>query len=81
MFLKGLKKELLIDNEIGFDKRNGHPYLNFGGNLHVLEILSRLYENSKIYLDRKYNRYLKLKSIYSEEIIKERSIFSSRLRK
>jgi len=81
LFLKGLKEELLIDNEIGFDKRNGHPYLNFGGNLHVLEILSCLYENSKIYLDRKYNRYLKLKSIYSEEIIKERSIFSSRLRK
>lgn len=39
--------------------------LEYGGNKQTLNILNYLYGESNIYLDRKYERYLLLKSIYS----------------
>lgn len=39
--------------------------VSYGGNLQVLNILNYLYENSNIYLQRKYERYLLLKNFYS----------------
>lgn len=37
-------------------------YISIGGNKQVLEILSHLYEDSSIYLDRKFDRYMRLKT-------------------
>lgn len=39
--------------------------LEYGGNKQTLNILNYLYDNSNIYLDRKYERYLLLKNLYS----------------
>lgn len=47
-------------------KNNVNNYsLEYGGNKQTLTILNYLYNNSSIYLQRKYERYLLLKSIYS----------------
>ena len=35
----------------------------FGGNQLVYRVLSHLYDNSNIYLDRKYEKYLELKQL------------------
>lgn len=39
--------------------------LEYGGNKQVLKLLDYLYDNSSIYLQRKYERYLLLKNMYS----------------
>lgn len=41
--------------------------IDIGGNRQVLEIMNILYDNTDVFLERKYNRYLKLKSLYSEK--------------
>lgn len=44
------------------DNKNNY-YLSFGGRLKTLAVVSWMYENSNIYLDRKYELYLKLKQL------------------
>jgi len=39
--------------------------LEYGGNKQTLNILNYLYQDANIYLDRKYERYLLLKNLYS----------------
>lgn len=47
-------------------KNNVNNYtLDYGGNIQTLKILNYLYKDSHIYLERKYERYLLLKNIYS----------------
>lgn len=41
-------------------------YFSIGGNLQVLSLLDKIYNNATVYLDRKYERYLKLKEKYSK---------------
>lgn len=46
-------------------KNNVNNYsVSYGGNIQVLNILNYLYNNSNIYLQRKYERYLLLKNYY-----------------
>ena len=71
LFIKGiqnyLKKELKIKNkkiQTRFpDRNNNIRTLNIGGNLKVEKILNHIYDDSTIFLERKYEKYLKLKNI------------------
>jgi len=48
-------------------KNNVNNYsVSYGGNLQVLKMLDYLYADTTIYLDRKYERYLLLKSYYTK---------------
>ena len=40
-------------------------HMTFGGNLQVIKILDYLYNNATVYLQRKHDRYLLLKNMYS----------------
>ncbi|WAX16506.1 hypothetical protein LC76P1_00069 [Lysinibacillus phage LC76P1] len=40
-------------------------YIRYGGNIQAQKILDHLYQDSTIFLDRKYNRYIKLKEVNS----------------
>ena len=70
-FIKGiqkyLKKELNITNkkiQTRFpERKNNIRILNIDGNLQVEKILNHLYDNSTIFLERKYKKYLELKNI------------------
>ena len=66
-------KEILIN--IGFKNkllkrwplRNNNNYdIDIGGNIQVLSICNYLYENSTLFLDRKFERYKLLRSLYQE---------------
>lgn len=41
--------------------------IDFGGNIKVYKILNILYENSHVYLDRKFKRYCRLRSLHIEK--------------
>jgi hypothetical protein len=45
------------------ERNNNIRSLGIGGNLQVEKILNHLYENSSIYLDRKYHNYIELKEL------------------
>ncbi len=47
-----------------FPERKTNNYtLNFSGNIQCMNILNMMYENSSIYLDRKYEKYLEYKKL------------------
>lgn len=82
-FLSGIKEFFNVNNPIAHDKRHldKNIYsLHIGGNLNVLSKGNMMYENAHIFLLRKMEIYKKLKSLYNEELIKERNKFSSLLR-
>ena len=49
------------------DRDNDNYDIDIGGNIQVLNIMEYLYKDSNIFLDRKYNRFVDLKSLYSEK--------------
>lgn len=82
-FLEGVKNFFEASNPVVHDKRHLDKNICFfrmGGNLNVLSKSQLLYENSSIYLERKFNVYKKIKKQYTPKVIKERSKFSSLLR-
>lgn len=80
LFLTALKEKMNITNKLEKRKKSSKTfYVRAGGNLQVLEILNKLYQNSSVHLDRKYQRFLELKHQYPLELIKERSKYSCRL--
>lgn len=63
-----LLENSLINREYKLNKRKETHIVSdfkFGGNQLVYKTLSHLYENSNVYLDRKYNKYLELKQLVS----------------
>lgn len=74
MFLDELQNYFSINLDIKkhklqtrFPERNNNiRTLGIGGNLQVEKILNHLYNNSTIYLERKYDNYLKLKELNSK---------------
>ena len=80
-FLEVLKDVLKVNTKISKRRENSsNSYLRFGGNLQVLEKLNYLYHDATVYLDRKYNIYVKIKEEYTPQLIKQRKQLSSRLR-
>ena len=61
-------------------RAEGVYYINFGGNLQVLEKLDYIYKDATVYLKRKYDTYKELKGKYPQELIEERKSLSSRFR-
>jgi DNA-binding transcriptional regulator WhiA len=57
-------QHLRIEKRHG-DRKANNWTLTIGGNLQVMSILDKLYNNSIVHLDRKYQRYLELKQQYS----------------
>lgn len=55
-------------------------YINFGGNLQVLEKLEILYGGATVYLPWKYRMYEELKHKYPQSLIHKRKNLSSRFR-
>ena len=55
-----LKLQLYFNSKISkrFDTKNCCYELKMSGKQNVIHLLSILYDNSSIYLDRKYNKYL-----------------------
>ena len=56
----------LINRRYKLNKRKDGQIVSefkFGGNQLVYRVLSHLYNNSNIYLDRKYEKYLELKQL------------------
>lgn len=49
------------------DRNNDNYDIDIGGNIQVFNIMNYLYNDSTIFLDRKYNRFVDLKSLYSEK--------------
>ena len=49
------------------NRDNDNYSLSIGGNKQVLKIVSSLYENASVYLDRKYEKYLKMLEISREQ--------------
>lgn len=70
-----LKKECNVNCHINqrYKERDNNNYnLNLCGNNVVMRVLNWLYFDSKIFLDRKHNRYLELKKIINKKnILKE----------
>lgn len=65
--LKFIDKENLILCKRHKDKENNNYTLTVGGNKQVLKIVSLLYENASVYLNRKYEKYLKMLEISREQ--------------
>lgn len=66
--IEGIKRyfNLSIKEEQRYPDKNLNNYsLTIGGNIQVTKILDHLYENSKVFLDRKYKRYTELKQLTS----------------
>lgn len=80
-FLLGVKNFLNLTHSPFHDSRKDNNkniyYLGFGGNLQVLDRMSKIYENATIYLPRKYKIFQKLQNDYSEEKIEEHKKYSS----
>lgn len=64
-FLQGLLKVLNSNTKILKDTRANNYYVCFGGHYQVLRIGDWLYNESTIYLERKYERYLAYKQLMS----------------
>lgn len=63
--LNGILKSLEKDTQLRKRRETDSCYyFSIGGNLQVLNILNWLYEDSTVYLDRKYEKYIELKSQY-----------------
>jgi len=70
-FIDGLQKYFNVELDITKKKiQTRHPSrlnnirtLSIGGNLQVEKILYHIYNDSTIYLDRKYNKYMYLKKL------------------
>ena len=62
-----MDKENLVLSKRHKDKENNNYTLTIGGNKQVLKLLSLLYENASVYLNRKYEKYLKMLEISREQ--------------
>ena len=70
-FIEGLQEYLLLNldikikkTQIRYPERNNNiRMLGIGGNLQVEKLLNYLYDDSTIFLQRKYEKYLELKNI------------------
>lgn len=80
--IEGIKKYLDLEHLTTSQesRSEGVYYINFGGNLQVLEKLNIIYEDATVYLPRKYAVYQELKNKYPQELIKKRKNLSSRFR-
>ena len=65
--LRFLGKENLALCKRHKNRDNDNYSLSIGGNKQVLKIVSSLYENASVYLDRKYEKYLKMLEISREQ--------------
>ena len=65
--LKFMNKENLVLSKRHKDKENNNYTLTIGGNKQVLKLVSLLYENASVYLNRKYENYLKMLEISREQ--------------
>lgn len=65
--LKFLEKENLTLQKRHKEKDNNNYSISIGGNRQVLKIFSTLYDGASVYLDRKYEKYLKMLEISREQ--------------
>lgn len=66
-FLNGIKNILGVNPPLRKRRETDECFcFAIGGNIQVLNILNKIYENSTIYLDRKYKRYIELVEKYSK---------------
>lgn len=68
-FLRGVLNAIGVDSKLyqRHPERNVNNYdIDIGGNRQVIEILSFIYKDATVYLERKYNRFLELKSLCQE---------------
>lgn len=72
--LKGILSQLGLPNyklsERYYDEKDNY-YFSIGGNIQVLKLLDYIYKDSTVHLERKYQRYLDLKTQSSEGVIPE----------
>ena len=69
-FLTEFKTVLNVDNKIKKARKNSNVNnyeLTFGGMIKVKHFSKKLYENANIYLDRKYERYLKIQNYETDK--------------
>ena len=57
-------KKILTEKDIKIEDRETYCALQFNGNTQVLKMLNYIYKDATIYLDRKYEKYMKLKNTY-----------------